>query len=246
MLEGHANAPLSFVESVTSALKRVDYRRAITEDDLDNIRRLRYDAYMKEGAISANLEGKLCDRFDDGSNVYNFGIYVDGELTSALRLHVITPEQRLSPALESFPDFLERELDAGKTIIDPNRFVANYALARTFPELPYVTLRLAYMAASYFEADAVTATVRKEHQAFYRRALRMTPVCAPRPYPMLSKPIGLMLIDFPQEREHIVRRHPFYLASELECSRSFGPRRAKPSIRTVAKWAHADELMAAG
>jgi hypothetical protein len=244
MLERHADVPLSFVESVSRALKRVDYRRAITEEDLESILRLRYDAYLKEGAISTNDEGKLRDRFDGGNNVYNFGIYVDSKLTSALRLHVLTPQQRFSPALESFPDFLQAELDAGKTIIDPNRFVADYALARTFPELPYVTLRLAYMAASYFDADAVTATVRKEHQAFYRRALRMTPVCPPRLYPMLSKPISLMLIDYPQERDAIARRHPFYLSTELECSRLFGPRERHRSSRALTQWAPADELVA--
>jgi hypothetical protein len=192
------------------------------EAELDAVLRLRYEAYLKEGAIEPSKTQKLADAFDDTDNVYNFGIYIDGELASALRLHVLFNVRQVSPAMESFGEFLVPHLKADKLIVDPNRFVADYRLARLYPELPYVTLRPAYVACVHFGFDLVTMTVRKEHEAFYRRAVFASPICPPRPYPLLSKPIGLLLVDFVRDAERILRRHPYWAASEAERQALFG------------------------
>jgi hypothetical protein len=222
-----ARSPHTFAERVAHFLARVEYRRVETEADLDAILRLRYDAYLKEGAISPNSSGRLEDSFDDVENVYNFGIFVDGELGNAIRLHVLFGIGQQSPAVESFGDFLVPELTVGKLIIDPNRFVANYRLARLYPELPYVTLRLTYLACKYFEADLMTMTVRAEHQAFYRRGFFADLICPPRSYPLLSKPISLLYIDFLRDAERLALRYPFSASSESEREALFakGPTR---------------------
>ncbi len=217
-----AQSPHSFAERVARFLSRVEYRRAETEIELDAILRLRHDAYLKEGAIPPNSSRRLEDSFDDVDNVYNFGIFVDGELGNAIRLHVLSNIGQRSPAMESFGEFLVPKLSAGKLIIDPNRFVANYKLARLYPELPYVTLRLTYLACKFFEADIMTMTVRAEHQAFYRRGFFADLVCPPRPYPLLSKPISLLFIDFPRDSERLAERYPFSASSEAERKALFG------------------------
>ena len=102
-------------------------------------------------------------------NAWTFGVYFHGELYSSIRISVLTSEWRMSPSAELFGDILHPELDRGEVIIDPTRFVADPDKAKRFPELPYVTLRLAYMACEYFNADIGLAIVRAEHQAFYRR-----------------------------------------------------------------------------
>ena len=79
-----------------------------------------------------------------------------------------------------FGDLLQPELDRGKVIVDPTRFVADPDKAKRFPELPYVTLRLAYVACAYFNADLGLAIVRAEHQAFYRRVFLHEDHCASR------------------------------------------------------------------
>ncbi len=220
----------SFAERIERLLERVQYRRAETESELDAILRLRYDAYLREGAISPSEAGRLEDSFDEGDNVYNFGVFVDGELASALRLHVLSEPHHCSPALESFGDVLQPLLAAGNVVIDPNRFVANYKVARQHPELPYVTLRPACVASEFFDVDLVTMTVRAEHQAFYRRGLFARPVCPARPYPLLSKPISLLLIDFANDRQRILARHPYWASSGSERQTLFGP---------GPTWAHA-------
>jgi hypothetical protein len=224
-----AQSPRSFAERVAQFVKRVEYRRAETEAELDAILRLRYDAYLKEGAISPNISGRLEDSFDELDNAYNFGIFVDGELGNAIRLHVLSEVGQQSPALESFGEFILPELRAGKLIIDPNRFVSNYRLARLYPELPYVALRLTYLACKFFAADLMTMTVRAEHQPFYRRGFFAKLMCPPRPYPLLSKPIGLLFIDFPRDAERLAERYPFSASSEAEREALFakGPTRVR-------------------
>ena len=58
---------------------------------------------------------------------------------------------------------------------------------KRFPELPYVTLRLAYMACEYFNADLGLAIVRAEHQAFYRRVFLHETIAEPRLFPGLAQ-----------------------------------------------------------
>jgi hypothetical protein len=204
------------VERIRDLLPRVEYRRIVEACDLEAIFRLRHDAYLREGAIERREDGKLQDPFDAAPNCYQFGVYVDGELASSLRIHVLSVLHASSPASEAFSDYLAEELTAGKTVIDPNRFAVDFASSRLFPELPFLTLRLAYMAAVHFEADVVTATVRREHQAFYRRELLMAPRCPPRAYPTLTKELGLMTIDFARDGADVVRRRPYYDSTQLE------------------------------
>jgi hypothetical protein len=192
----------------------VDYRLAETETEKEAIYSLRYRAYLHEGAIEPREDRRLADRFDGAPNSWTFGVFVDGQLASSLRISVATPDYPDSPAVDAFPDILRPQLALGKTIVDPNRFVAEPTLK--LPHLPYMTLRLAYVACSYFNADLGTATARAEHQAFYRRVFLHEPLCAPRPYPTLTKPLGLMAVDFPALREKVFARYPYFRSSYFE------------------------------
>jgi hypothetical protein len=226
----------AFADRVSRLLERVEYVRVRTPEQRREIFKLRYDAYLKEGAILPNERGSLSDDFDDSPHGFNFAIYIDGALTSALRLHVLSPAHPTSPAQHSFPDCLDAQVQAGKTIIDPNRFVADYGRARAYPQLPYITLRLGIMLAAHVDADLITCTVRSEHQAFYKREYCAASVCDPRPYPTLIKHLGLMLIDFRQDRETIIGRHGFYSSALSERNALFGAEIAAPatSLSSVA------------
>ena len=113
--------------------------------------------------------------------VYLFGLYIDDELASSIRLHIGSKEQRQFPSFETFADILQPKLDAGKVIIDSTRFVADQYLSQLNRELPYATLRICILAAQHFNADYMIATASAQHQAFYRRAFNYLPVSQPRP-----------------------------------------------------------------
>jgi hypothetical protein len=197
-------------------LDQVDYRLAETEAERDDIYRLRYRAYLNEGAIEPNRDRKVTDRFDDLPNSWIFGVYFESVLVSSIRISVASAENPDTPSVAVFPDLLKPELDVGKIIIDPTRFVADPVREKRFPELPYMTLRLAYVACSFFNADLGLATVRAEHQAFYRRVFMHQPLSAPREYPGLVKPICLMAVDFPAMRNKVFARYPFLRSTHFE------------------------------
>jgi N-acyl-L-homoserine lactone synthetase len=208
--------PSSFSDSVAKLLDRIDYRRADSGEEREAIFRLRYQAYTRDGTISPNSAGTFSDRYDDTDNVFIFALHIDGELLSSVRIHVASKAQPYFPTLDVFPEYLQPELDAGKIIVDPTRFVADERLSRVYRALPYATLRLCGMAARYFAADQLLAAVRVEHQAFYRRVFQHRMVCAPRPYPLLAKPISLMTIDYPTVAEPVHRRYPFFRSTLFE------------------------------
>jgi hypothetical protein len=197
-------------------LDRVDYRLAETQADKDTIYRLRYRAYRNEGAIEPNRDRKVSDRFDDLPNSWIFGVYFDGALASSIRITVASPEHSVSPSVDVFPDILKPELAEGRIIVDPTRFVADPDRENRFPELPYMTLRLAYVACGYFNADIGLATVRAEHQSFYRRVFLHKTLTPPREYPGLIKPICLMAVDYPSMRDKVFTRYPYLRSSYFE------------------------------
>jgi len=197
-------------------LDRVDYRSIETPEEKDALYLMRYRAYLHGGLIVPSESRRVSDRYDDAPNAWTFGIYVDGELCSSLRLHVLTSEARMSYATELFGDVLHPRLDRGEVFIDPARFVADPEKAQLFPELPYLTLRLAYLACEYFNADTGLALVRAEHQAFYRRVCLYEIIAEPRSFPNVLKKVTLMASGFRSVRERVLARFPIMRSSAFE------------------------------
>ena len=214
-------------------LDSVDYRLAETPADKEEIYRLRYRAYLREGAVTPNPSEQVYDRYDDLPNSWIFGVYLDGVLMSSLRITVASPEMPTCPSFDVFPDLIEPELAAGKVLVDPTRFVADPDRETRFPELPYMTLRLAYVACEYFEADIGLASVRTEHQAFYRRVFLHKPISGPREYPGLIKPICLMAVDYPAMRERVFERYPYFRSTFFERRKLFERSQVQPESASV-------------
>ena len=76
----------------------------------------------------------------------------------------------------------------GEIVIDPTRFVTRLDFSRRFHEMPYLTVRPGWMAGEYFKADFILATIRTEHQGYYRRVFGHETWCEARDYPTLKKP----------------------------------------------------------
>lgn len=220
-MRSEAEAVILVPERGPYPLEHVDYRLVETPEEKEQIYRLRYRAYLREGAILPSESGKVTDRYDDLPNNYTFGIYIHGELCSSIRVSVLTSEWRGSPSSEMFSDLLHPELDRGKRIIDPTRFVADPDKAKRFPELPYITVRLGYVACGHFSADIGLANVRPEHRAFYRKVFLLEPWGEPRLYPGLIKPVGLMAAHYPSIRERVFQRFPYMRSSAFERRKLF-------------------------
>jgi hypothetical protein len=196
---------------------RVDYRRMDTPEERDAVYLLRYRAYLHAGLISPSESRRVSDRYDDAPNVWIFGIFVDGELCGSFRIHVLTSEWRLSYTTDVFGDVLHERLDRGEVFIDPARFVADPENDQRFQELPYLMVRLGYMACDYFNADTGLSMVRTDHQTFYRRVFLSETIAGPRPFPGWdTKRAVLMATDFRKVREKILARFPIMRSSDSE------------------------------
>ncbi len=197
-------------------LERVYYRPIETDEERDQLYLMRYKAYVHGGLIPPSDGERYSDHYDDAPNALTFGIYVDGELCSSLRLHVLSSEQRMSYTTELFGDVLHPRLDRGEVLIDPARFVADPEKARRLPKLPYLTLRLAYLACEYFNADTGLALVRAGHQAFYRQVFLHEMIAEPRQFPNALVKVALMASDFRKSREQVLARFPILRSSAFE------------------------------
>jgi N-acyl-L-homoserine lactone synthetase len=218
---------LSSQENLASRLsafaETVEIRRANTDRDREEIYRLRYEAYRREGAIEPNFGHRFSDRFDEVENVFLFGVRFEDELVSSIRIHVATEQFPDSPTVAAFPEILMPELAAGNVIVDPSRFVTDRDASRLRPELPYATARVAVVAMQYFNADIGAVAVRPEHRAFYRKVFAFTPVAPPRDYHGLKVPLGLMMARQDEVRDRVLGSYPFLRSTLAERARLFGP-----------------------
>jgi hypothetical protein len=215
----------------SALLDRVDYRLIETPEEKDSIYLMRYRAYLHGGLISPSESRRVSDRYDDAPNAWIFGIFVDGELCGSFRIHVLTSEWRTSYTTELFGDVLHPRLDRGEVFIDPARFAADPEKAHRFPELPYLTVRLGYLACDHFNADTGLAMVRTDHQAFYRRVFLSETITEPRPFPGWdTMKVVLMASDFRHVREKILTRFPIMRSTHFERQRLFERHRDQPSL----------------
>ena len=95
----------SLSDRVMALLERVDYRRADTAEDREAIFRLRYAAYRREEAIPHSQAERFSDALGDADNAWTFGVYIEGELASSIRLHVANRQRPVLPARCCHYDF---------------------------------------------------------------------------------------------------------------------------------------------
>ena len=239
-----------FAGSLIDLLDRIEYRRVSADDQFDPVYRLRYEAYRREEFIPINSQQVVRDEFDDLPNAYCFGVYIDGELVSSLRLHHLTPDFRTSPSHSVFGDILDPILDEGFTILDPGRFTADHEASLAYPALPFLTLRAGVLAIRHFVVKYALSSVRPEHGAFYRRIFGSVPMSEPRYYHGLTFPMVLYMCDLLSDWEKFLRRYPFFRSTEEEREALFGAEgrtgidRIRPTARIAQRLAELDQELA--
>jgi hypothetical protein len=151
-----------------------------------------------------------------------FGVHLDGQLVSTIRLHHVTAEASISPSTSVYRDILTPRLAAGETFIDPSRFAADPDYTRQYPHLPYITLRLAAMACVYFAPDYCLSTIRPDHAAFYRRVFDAQQVGGLRDYPALNYQVVLYQAHYASIARQTGIRFPFFRSTLFEQRMMFG------------------------
>ena len=217
----HAALESSFCDRIEPLLARVDCRLVTSGTEREAIFRLRHAAGMRGGAVSPRSPLSLWDPYDYCGNVYLFGLHLDGELASSIRLHIASKEQPTLPSLDVFGDVLRPKLADGQVIIDCTRFVADEPLSRLYRELPYATLRVCVMAAEYFDADRLITAATPAQQAFFRRAFNYSAISEPRHHPDLAA-CRLMALNYSTAADDLYRQYPFFRSTPAERQHLFG------------------------
>lgn len=210
---GEASA---FARKISELLERTEYRRCDKGEDLEDVYRLRYKSYRLSDMVSDIPQQAIHDSLDDVPNCHKFGIYIDGQLVSTLRLHDVSRSNPLSPSTMVYGDILKPRLAMGETFVDPSRFAADPEWSRIYPQIPYLTLRLAGMACFHFEAPFCLSTIREEHAGFYRRIYCSEKIGETRSYPGLNYPVVLYQATVAAIQERSFKRFPFFRSTALE------------------------------
>lgn len=210
--------PLSaFSRSVMDLLERVEYRRCESGEDLEAVYRLRYKAFHSHGLLDMIVEQKLVDHLDESPNCYSFGVFMDNELVSTVRLHHLTKEVPAAPIMTVFGDRVMPRLARGETFIDPSRLSIDPDLTSSANRaLPYVTLRLAVIANAYFDTTSCVSMIRGEHAAFYHRVFGSVQVGTPRFYPPFTMPIYFYESRCDKNMARTIERFPFFRSTAFE------------------------------
>lgn len=216
--ENDAKAPevSSFAKNVLQLLDRTEYRRCDTGEDVEEIYRLRYKAYRSSDIVPDMENHSISDELDETPNAYRFGIYIDQRLVSTMRIHHVTQKTPLSPSMKAFGDIVMPMLTTGDTFICPSRFASDPEWTRTYPQLAYVTLRLAGMACYHFNAPYGLSTVREDHAGFYKRVYYSEQISEPRSYPGVFSKVVLYRTNAHLNRERYYARFPFFKSTALE------------------------------
>lgn len=206
----------SFSRNVIELMERAEYRRCESGEDLEAIYRLRYDAYRTHGFVSESPDRVTKDEFDGSPNCYRFGVFIGNELVSTVRLHYIDREHPVGPIMSAFGDVLLPRIERGDTFINPTLFASSPHLHSAYRALPYVTLRLAVIANSYFDATSCVCVIREEHTGFYHRIFGSSQVGDPRAYPPFSVPVMLYASECSENLQPTLQRFPFFASTPLE------------------------------
>lgn len=219
------NGSISLPRDIQLSIKEkhlTDLRVANTDGEKEIIFRFRYDAYLREKTVVANDTGILTDVFDHSDNCYIIGLYLKDILVSTVRIHVISADNPIGPAMKHFPESVEPMLSKGMVIIDPTRLATSSDASSRHKVLPYLTMKAACMAARYFKADVCLATVRKEHMGFYTKVIQAVSLGDSRSISGMVYPSNLMATDISKSWEPVMKKYPIFTSTEEEREKVFG------------------------
>ncbi len=207
----------AFAYSVLNFLNRVEYRRCDRGEDFEAVCRLRYKAYRARDLVPNNPFEQVEDEFDHTSNCLCFGVYVDEKLISTIRMHRLTIDDQQSPAMEVYPDIITPRLEDGEHFVEPSRFAVDPEYSIQYPQIPYVTQRLPWMACFHFGVEFGISMIREDHVAYYRRSYKSRQIGGPRNYGGVINCMALLYeVDILAIKKAVHTRLPFFKSTPVE------------------------------
>jgi hypothetical protein len=186
------------IEQMLKVMDEIEYRRAVSEEDMQSIAELRRSAY-EDAEIYDNGSMSYIDDYDYDPRVFVFGVYWRERLVATLRIHILSRENLHSHSQYYFSSVLDSLISQGATFMDPSRFAVLPDLEREIPGLATVVLRLGLAAVRHFNCDFGLAMIREGHGGFYRRLFNYTQMTPPQTFPGIKRKYAL----FSTSRSHL-------------------------------------------
>jgi hypothetical protein len=227
-------AESAFLTKAQQTLDLIEYRKITTSKEIEDVQRLRYEAYSRENNVFSDKSFFRGDKYDNEKNAEIFGLYIEGRIASSLRIHRVTPDTPQTPSASYFPEFFMTRLARGDSFLEPTRLVASEEFGKRFPTLHFMTMRVAFMATVHYEMPFILCSVRAEHGPYYRRYFGMEPEVIGKTVPTISVPANLYMVNVPEKREVMERRLPFMTSTEEERLALFDESFEQPRIRLVS------------
>ena len=170
-------------------LDHVDYRLAETPEEKEEIYHPSLPGISCAKARSCRPPSSVSPiDYDDAPNAWTFGVYLNGELYSSIRISVLTSEWRLSPSSNCSAIFFTRELDRGP---DYHRSDAFRRRSRKGREVSRASLShgaagLSGRAAISTPISGLPSFVPNIRRSIARCSCRR-PLCEPRLFPGLAE-----------------------------------------------------------
>lgn len=212
----------AFSSSIFSLMERVEYRRIQSAEDFQSVGELRELSYSSKQFIDLKSFGALIDEEDFSEHCYVIGVFIDEQLVSTIRLHLVTPDDRHGPTFEYFPEVASEILDAGNSYVDPSRFASDPLMLWQYPTIPLLTLRPAAMASIYFNVDRCLSCVRADSTSFYKRSFGSSELASARDIEGFTVPLAVMGAKIADIRERLETRFPFFKSQPYEQRMMFG------------------------
>src|SRR5947208_2280072 len=108
-----AGALPRFSDRVLKFMERVEHRIAKSDREREDVFRLRYDAYVRNGLMKPRSDRRLFDeRYDNATNAWITMTFVDGELAGSVRVNIGVGSEADLPSLHVYPDVTTAKLSS--------------------------------------------------------------------------------------------------------------------------------------
>lgn len=224
----------AFLQKALKTLEKIEYRKITTSKDIEDVQKLRFEAYSRENNVFSDKAFFRSDKFDNEKNAEIFGLYIENRLASSLRLHRVSAETPQTPSAIYFPEFFAARLAKGDSFLEPTRFVISEEFARRYPSMHFMTMRVCFMATVYYAMPFIMCSVRAEHGSYYKRFFGMRAEVVGKTVPTIAVPADLYVGNVAEKLPLVEKRLPFMRSTEEERRALFDDSFEEPRIRLVA------------
>jgi len=138
--------------------------------ELNDIYKLRYEAYLSEDAILPDEKAFFLDKYDSSSNSINHTAYMNNDLIGSIRGCYYDPSNpnKNIPAFEIFKSEIEREIGLDSKIFESCRFVVKPSARRLF-HINLALIKTNCIFSYAFNCKHTLTAVRENHVGFYEK-----------------------------------------------------------------------------